>query len=123
MTSQYQDDDLEKLKVYLGAKFEFFNHILFSNVVRKPALPQLLEISQKMNKNEIERLYNHFHMSSITDNIIRQKQYCIEIWSQWRSFFNKHMPEKQIIIEIVDQTSEIIMYVYEDEIISIYPSL
>jgi hypothetical protein len=116
MNSQCQEDDLEKFKFYLGAKFEFCHGILFSNVVRKPSFEELAGITQKMRKNEIERLYNHFHMSSITDNITRQNHYCIEIWKQWRFFFNQNMPKKQIIIEIIDQISEIIIYVYENEV-------
>lgn len=106
-------EDREKYQFYLNAKFEFCESLLFSNLVRKPSTSELFKMKSKLNKNEIERLYNHFHISAISENINKQREYAIEIWKIWRLFFIKEMRDKNIVIEIHDSGNEIIIYVYE----------
>lgn len=106
-------EDLEKYQFYLNAKFEFYDSLLFSNLVKKPSSSELVKIKSKLKKNEIERLYNHFHMSAVSANINKQREYAIEIWKKWRLFFVKEMLDKNVIIEIYDSGYEIIIYAYE----------
>ena len=108
-----QEDDLEKLSFYLAAKFELHESILLSSLVKNPSDSERKDLMLRFKKNEIERLYNHFHMSAISENLIMQKEYALVLWSKWRMFFDMKMPEKNIIIEISDQKFEIIIYVYD----------
>ena len=108
-----QEEDLEKLNFYLCAKFEFYESILTSNVIRIPSHQELNNLLFSLKKREIEYLYNHFHMSAITENTNKQREYAILIWKNWRLFFSKNMPEKNIMIEINDCNFEVIIYVYE----------
>lgn len=106
-------EDLEKFEFYLKAKFEFCDSLLFSNLVKKPAYTQIKELKNKLSKFEIERLYNHFHISAISKNIKKQREYATEIWKKWRSVFDQEMQDRNIVIEIHDLMNEIIIYVYE----------
>ena len=110
---QEYSEDLEKYQFYLDAKFEFHESLLFSNLVKKPSLTDFIDIRSKLRKNEIERLYNHFHISAISENINKQREYVIEIWKKWRLFFEQEMQGKNIVIEIYDSENEVIIYVYE----------
>src|ERR1700689_2614220 len=83
------NDDLEKLEFYLGAKFQFHDSILFSNLVKKQSGKELITLINALGKYEVERLYNHFHISAITENADRQREYSIELWKKWRSLFSK----------------------------------
>ncbi len=111
---QEATEDLEKLEFYINAKFEFCESLLFSNLVRKPSSSELAKIKSMATKNEIERLYNHFHLASISDNIAKQRKCAAEIWKAWRSFFIKEMKDKNIAIEIYDSNEEVIIYVHEN---------
>jgi hypothetical protein len=106
-------EDLEKYCFYLNAKFDFFENLLFSNLVQKPSSAELYKIKSKLKKQEIERLYNHFHISAISENINKQREYVVELWKNWRSFFDTKMQDKTIIIEIYDSGNEVIVYIYE----------
>ena len=108
-----QSEDLDKLNFYLKIKFEFYETLLLSNGVKKPQAPEIKKMLNSIGKHEIECLYNHFHMSAISDSILIQKEYAIKIWNKWRSNFNQQMPDKKIAIEIRDYINEIILYVYE----------
>lgn len=108
-----ETDDLEKFHFYLNAKFEFFESVLFSDIVHKPSMHEINKMISSIGKNKTERLYNHFHMSAITDSPNKQREYSAAIWREWRLYFNKHMPEKEIAIEIYDYKVEIILCVYE----------
>ena len=46
-----QRDDLEKLDFYLNAKFEIYESILFSSIVRRPNDLYLKELMIKLKKN------------------------------------------------------------------------
>ena len=108
-----KDDDLEKLDFYLNAKFEFTESILVSNLVIIPERTEFIKMLNTLNKYEIEMLYNHFHMSSITEDINRQRKYVVLIWNRWRLFFEKNMSEKNIIIKINDSNFEVVIYACE----------
>ncbi len=51
----------------------------------------------------------------ISEDIKRQQSYAIEIWKKWRSYFNKEMATKKIIIEICDSGTEITIYLFEHQ--------
>ena len=108
-----QEDDLEKLSFYLAAKFELHESVFLPSLVINPSYKEIKDLFLKLKKNEIERLYNHFHMSAISENLIMQKEYALVLWSKWRMFFDREMPERNIIIEISDQKCEIIIYIYD----------
>jgi hypothetical protein len=97
----------------LNSGFCFFEAVLFSNSVRKPEICELNKMVSKFGKKEVEFFYNHFHMSAITNDLNRQRDYSVMLWNKWRSFFNQKMPINQIAIEICDLGNEIILYVYE----------
>ena len=113
MNSKEEMDDLEKFNFYLNAEFELVESILFSNIVHKPSMHEINNMIDSIGKNKIERLYNHFHMSAITDDSYKQREYSIAIWQKWRLYFSKHMPKKKIAIEIYDYEVEVILCVYE----------
>ncbi len=58
------EDDIEKFNFYLQAKFEFYEDILFSNLVRKPLIAEINKLKNEMKKYEMEKFYNHFHLAA-----------------------------------------------------------
>src|SRR5690349_22545750 len=113
MNSIEEIDDLEKFHFYLNAEFELSESILLSNIVHKPSMHEINNMISSIGKNKVERLYNHFHMSTITGNPSKQREYSIAIWKKWRFYFNEQMPKKKIVIEIYDYEIEVILCVYE----------
>jgi hypothetical protein len=109
-----KNDDLEKFNFYLHARFELFSSILLSSLIMKPSEREINKTISKIGKFETERLYNHFHMSAITNDATRQREYAVRLWNQWRTFFFNEMPHKNIVIEIIDQGNETILYVYQE---------
>ena len=107
------EEEIEEFQFYLNAKFDFHKSILFSSAVKKPNDPHLDELKSECKKIEIEKLYNHFHMSFITHDLEKQRYYANELWKKWRDFFNKAFPEKAIVIEICDYGQETIITVYQ----------
>jgi|LakMenE01Jun11ns_1017448.scaffolds.fasta_scaffold9605231_2 hypothetical protein len=105
--------DKEKLEFYLDAEFYFQDGILFSNIVRKPSREELNSMKEKNSKQQIEKLYNHFHLQAISEDPKTQREVAVQIWNAWRHFFSIHYPEKEMVIEIHDFNIETIMYVYE----------
>ncbi len=108
-----EEFDQEKFQFYLQAKFYFSENLLFSTIVRQPDTKYIHELKQKMTKNQIEQLYNHFHLNSICNYSITQSEIAVKIWQAWRHFFNTYFPKKNITIEITDSIGEIILYVYD----------
>jgi hypothetical protein len=110
-----QEFDLEKLKSYIANKFYFYEGILFSNIVKQPNSTELNNLKKNYTKQQFEKLYNHFHLNGITEDPNSQRQFAVQIWTDWRDFFSANYPDKVIIIDIIDFGIEVILYVYESE--------
>ena len=108
-----EEVDQEKLQCYLNASFDFFQNLLFLNFIRRPNSQDLSELRLRYRKHELERLYNHVHLSAISENAMTQQKYAIEIWKAWRLFLSDHFPEKKFCVNIEDFGSEIVIYVYQ----------
>lgn len=44
------EEDIEKYQFYLEAKFEFWESLLFSNLVKKPSSTELIKLKSKLKK-------------------------------------------------------------------------
>lgn len=109
-------EDEDKFNFYLNAKFEIVHSLLFSNIIRKPSSKEITELKEKMSFLQIERLYNHIHLSALSAEKDTQVECAIKIWKKWRQFFNHNLKNCKIIIEISDHELETIIYVYQHNI-------
>ena len=105
-------NDDEKLKFYLGANFFIYEKYLFSNLVRKPSPADLQELNKSMSIEDIEKLYNHFHMSALTEDIEIQRKLAAEISTKWRLFIDKELPNEPVSIRIAEEEGEVVIYVF-----------
>lgn len=69
------EDDLEKLEFYMNATFDFFDSILFSSIITIPSKAYLNDLKNDMDYYEIEKFYNHIHLTAITTDPKRQREY------------------------------------------------
>jgi len=107
-------DDLEKFEFYLDGEFEFIEELLFSNLVKRPQKEDLSALIVKLKKHEIEKLYNHFHMSAITFDLKKQREYATKLWEKWRADFDASIDKNHLVIEVFDDGSETTVYVFQN---------
>jgi len=106
------EDDLEYYEQCLEADFFIYNNkILLSDLEHLPKEKEISKLLKESSSYEIEKYYNHFHMCFITTDIDKQRKFAIEIWNTWRLNLTKKFPNEHIEIQLVDNGSEIILYV------------
>ena len=103
------NEDQEYFNECMNAIFFFYKEkILLSDLTNLPTDEEM----QNFPPDQIEKKYNHFHLSFITPDLPRQREYAIEIWKNWRTNFDKLFPNKHIEIQITDDGSEVTLWVY-----------
>ncbi len=107
------EDDLEKLEFYKTATFSIYRNIIFSSIVLSSE-DEINELRTGRKKKEIETYLNHFHLSAISLNLDRQREYAFILSQTWRASLNKNFPDKNIAIETKEYPQEIIMFVFEE---------
>lgn len=104
-------EDIEKLNFYKAAKFFIRDGYLFNTFSHLPSQVEFEELKKEYSKNELEKLYNHIHLSSITDNFYEQIDLGHVISKSWRRTLSMGIPEVDCIIELIDDGYEVVIYV------------
>ena len=82
---------------------------------RLTTLKSKLPTSLLFRNDVVKHVINiHFHMSAIAVDISRQRELSIELWKKWRAFFDNSMGNTEVVIEICDYASEVIVYLYQN---------
>lgn len=112
---EFDEFDAEKLEFYMDSTFERRLDYIFSTIAYVPSDAAIQRHAKNRSRLEIESLYNHVHLSSITSDINKQREIALELWKAWREKLNKLFPEENFCIQLIDGKHDVAVYAFRED--------